>query len=243
MTTRAKLLYLIWYWRCSWLRLLFAPVHRLFEKRDPSYEGIVITGLLLSPEMKAVFEARTREALEIIKTRDPRRFRRIQREVWRIVSMSDSLGSYNRAWRQCNVDFHAFDFSTPEQALHRYCCLLVHEATHGHFDTKYISYKAERRERIERLCVKEEERFARRAFPDTWQQCFRPFDVTDWNFSWHATRLEKRARRWRRLKEMWQMRTEVPSQTAAPVQGEPGNSHIANPESPPAPSIRADGSP
>lgn len=222
MNRRVRLLFWIGYLSRFWIKLLVAPVLRFIDRqaKDPTYDGIRIVGLLLDPEMQSNFVARTSEALALIKARDPRRFRRIKREIRSIVSMSLSPGSYTRPWRQCNIDFRHFDFaSNPESALQSYCCVLVHEATHGHLYSRYINYDEKSRERIERLCRKEEGHFARRAFPDTWNQWFHPFDPADWHSSWHASRREKRARAWKKLKEIWQHRNGASVPAPAPAEG------------------------
>jgi hypothetical protein len=55
------------------------------------------------------FRSDTLAALELIKSADPRRYRRLQREVRFITNFEriEQLGfaSYNRSWRNCQVDY------------------------------------------------------------------------------------------------------------------------------------------
>jgi hypothetical protein len=196
---------LLYYFGCltrwPFLQLVFAPLElitrRLFT--EEIFEGIRIVGMYPNPQHRSAFVARTREALALIKLHDPRRFRRIQREVAAIDdSCLTSPGRYRRLLRECSVNMRRLDFaSNAELTLRRYCCLLIHESTHGRFYSRYIHYRGDWRERIERLCRKEEERFARRAFPDSWREIVEEFDPSKWHFSWHASRREKLIRNWR----------------------------------------------
>jgi hypothetical protein len=200
---RAKLHFLLWYIRRYWFQLLVLPLARAMNAllAKPVHEGIGIMVVLPNSSNGSLFVVRTIKALELIKTRDPRRFRRIKREFRIITDMCPTgCGGYNRPLRECWVDLASFDFANqPDLSLERYCCLLVHEATHGHCYSHYIPYDRNLRERIERLCRREEERFARRAFPETCQELIREFDPADWHFSWYASAWAKFVRRWRKF--------------------------------------------
>jgi hypothetical protein len=104
-------------------------------------------------------------ALQIIKIKDPRRFRRVCQYIKGIVAIP--LGHIQAGYDQ-NLQVCAVRFQPPpsKEKLSNwaawYAPILVHEATHGLVHARGIPYDEEHRERIERLCYKEENRFLRR---------------------------------------------------------------------------------
>lgn len=104
--------------------------------------------------------ATIRQALELIQNRQPVRFNRILRDVRRIV-VADILGA--EFWphmRACALSVELLGSGSLTVAL-----ALVHEATHARLHAARIPYDANSRERIERICVRQEVIFAQQ-FPD-----------------------------------------------------------------------------
>jgi len=196
-----RLRYRLWYWSRYWLGLLAAPVLRggywLMKKDSSSFEGIWIVDSSIRGRDRAGFNTDTVAALDLIQRVDPRRFARIQREIEFIVH-SESLGSrgtYKRAERTCYIDYSRFEFSdNTEWNLWLYASTLVHEATHGAIDSRFVGYTPRLRARIERLCHTEQQRFVRLAdTPErSWSDSLLgPFDETRWHASWYRTRRQK----------------------------------------------------
>jgi hypothetical protein len=138
--------------------------------------------------------ARIREALELIRTRTPRRYRRIRRDVRRLVIIAAGGAEYwprvdGMALTRAELTNH----STEEVAF-----TIVHEATHARLWRMGIPYARALRDRIERLCVREEVVFAQ-TLPDAdrWiAEIQRPLATPWWTDD--AIR-ERRSSAWREL--------------------------------------------
>lgn len=126
-----------------------------------SYGGITICSFTLSQVSGREFLGRTIDALQLVERTDPRRFRRIQRQIRFIVHAElDSGACYRRFGRSCDVDFTRYDFvKDHDWYLYCYASTLVHEATHGAVYSGFVSYTKRNRLRIEKLCHTEERRF------------------------------------------------------------------------------------
>jgi hypothetical protein len=104
-------------------------------------------------------------ALEIVRRKDPRRFRRICRYVKGVVALpiGHAQAGYIEQLQVCAVRFQP---PSSKEKLPKwgawYALMLVHEATHGLLYARGIPYDEKHRERIERLCFKEENRFLKR---------------------------------------------------------------------------------
>lgn len=102
--------------------------------------------------------AKMRGALDLIERTEPRRMRRIRTDVHRIVLIAAGPPEY---WPG------AKGFALPVRSVveldeARLALLLVHEATHARLWNAGIRYRPSLRARIEKLCVNEEEAFARK---------------------------------------------------------------------------------
>lgn len=90
------------------------------------------------------------------------------------------------------MDFGRFKFAEyPDYSLRAYACSLVHEATHGAIRARNIAYTQANRIRIERLCHKEEWRFAQRlndGETDWAKLLVGDFDETGWHLYWYGSR-------------------------------------------------------
>jgi hypothetical protein len=185
-----------------WLPLKIIVIFHLQRKAVVTeYKGIRIKNL--NPDFKGdlAFSDCTKEALEMIELYDPRRFRRLQREVRTITNIEgNSIAAYRRTRRECEVNF-SWLCEASDEGIHPerrgtdsykwylgyYAAVLVHEATHGQVHSFGIPYIRETRVRIERLCHTEEMRFAAKLPQDTYDfanDLIEPFDDTYYHTYW-----------------------------------------------------------
>jgi hypothetical protein len=140
--------------------------------------------------------ARIHEALELIRARTPRRYGRVRRDVRRLVIIAAGGAEY---WPQVDGMALTRDELT-SQSIEEVAFTIVHEATHARFWKMGIPYAHTCRERIERLCVREEVAFAQ-TLPDAdwWvAEVQRPLATPWWTDD--AIR-ERRSSAWRELKK------------------------------------------
>jgi hypothetical protein len=102
-------------------------------------------------------------ALTLIATSDPRRFKRVEREIRTIVNQPVlSAGQYFRPMRVCCVDIRCLYDSDPEIVIKLLASLLIHEATHGALFSANILRTRRNHSRVEMLCSVESKRFLAR---------------------------------------------------------------------------------
>lgn len=139
-----------------------SPVHRAFERtviaasRYRVLHGIPV-GLFRPRETEGIW-GKVGEALDLLETTDPRRHRRVARDLKRIVVMRHTKPLLLERSATCVLGQELVE--TKSSAL--IAAVLVHEATHARVQAHGISYRPETRDRIEALCVREEIAFARR---------------------------------------------------------------------------------
>jgi hypothetical protein len=106
---------------------------------------------------------RVSEALQLIKTYDPLRYKRVLRELERIwvCVLIGKVACYVASCRSCDVDRRFVLSYSPEQLA----SVIVHEATHGVLHRRHIGYSEALRERVEKVCVRQELAFVRK-LPD-----------------------------------------------------------------------------
>jgi hypothetical protein len=98
------------------------------------------------------------DALRLIAGTDPNRYRRIRRDVDRLLFTSASGGRYLPRLRTCCISIdYAMRKSTLDLAM-----MIVHEATHARLWTLGCRYEEGEREQVERTCVNAEVAFASR---------------------------------------------------------------------------------
>jgi hypothetical protein len=144
------------------------------------------------------------EAMKLVERTDPRRFDRVKQRIkWIVNKRLFRAGAiYGHATRTCFIDFHRVCDWDSQWAVGWCALLLVHEATHGLIHDRGVPYTRRLRSRVERLCVKEEQRFVARlakSQPETagWLKC--EFNEAGWAPSWNATRVEKLAWLWAQI--------------------------------------------
>ena len=181
----------------SWLRRRYTAWRESFVYRSEVRGhhgpiGIVHTSLR---EDSADFVAIAEKALLLIGSAHPRGYRRIKRELRYIANIPIlSLGMYDPPVRACKIDFELFKRYVINQndswTVAYFACILIHEATHGHLHSRGVPYDVNTRIRVERLCVREEERFAARLRSDAYDSrtLVQPFDESHWEDSWNRTR-------------------------------------------------------
>jgi len=103
---------------------------------------------------------RVKEALNLIKQYDFIIYERLLRDIERILvtSLFEANGSFNFRLKMCNLDFQFVSASSPDAIA----STIVHEATHARLFARGFGYPEELRYRIERICMRQQLRFARR---------------------------------------------------------------------------------
>lgn len=145
-----------------------------FVKGDPEFQRVMLA------------------AFQLIKDTDPRRFARVNRQLKWVVRNPRAIGQYHHYVQSCTIDFYkpetdaAFPFYVAW-----YASQLIRAATRGLLASRDISYSAESRERYERLCLAEQNRFARRfasTQPEVAAYIHKKFDEAAWREIWKQSR-------------------------------------------------------
>lgn len=158
------------------------------------YEGIKICELANSSSSeKKQHLGYIIQALDLIKTHDTRRFRRIQNRIQYIVNrLCLGSGEYRYWLKACIVDLTKFDFEVNEpHYIVQLACTLIHEATHGEIDARNITYNKQSFLRIERICHHEEQRFLARIKHEADDY---DFDKTWWEDYWQLNSWQRIAK-------------------------------------------------
>lgn len=157
------------------------------------YKTIALADANSDPLDDEMFLAVAQEALALVEREDPRRFRRIQREIPLIVNVELTSGAaYNRQGRFCEVDFSRYLLEPNGEGREWYvACFastVVHEATHGCLESLGFPYTKRTRVQIERICNAEEKRFATRLKSDQYdfaKDLVPNFNEDDWHTHWN----------------------------------------------------------
>jgi hypothetical protein len=103
---------------------------------------------------------RVEEALRLIKTYDPRRYRRLLSDLERIwvVPITGGIAHFNSSIWACVLDprFISSEMKTSEE----FAAAIVHEATHARLWRCGFRYSEEVRSRVEAICFRRERAFA-----------------------------------------------------------------------------------
>jgi len=172
------------------------------------YGRIAVTDISEGKNRFPSFAESTIDALRLIETVDPRRFRVVERELAFIVNKELlSGGQYYRPLRSCSCDFSRYQFDKQHEQyewwLAYHAGLIVHEATHGRLMSLYFPYTKKTRLQIERICHAEQRRFVAQLPSERYdfaRDLVGPFDETCWHPSWNRTRwqyLKAMMRRWK----------------------------------------------
>jgi hypothetical protein len=144
-------------------RMMLRGMERRLRSTDEAHriDGIALVDYgryRYTPYFRQTFAA----ALGLIKLKDPRRFRRVCRYVKGIVALPTGYvrAGYVEQLQVCTVRFEPPPSKDNlAQWAAWWASMVVHEATHGLVYARGIPYDERYRERIERLCIKEEHRF------------------------------------------------------------------------------------
>jgi hypothetical protein len=98
------------------------------------------------------------EALQLIKSCDPYRYRRVLREIERIWAhpLPWEWAIWLPALKRCVVDPRFVLSASPSLIA----SAIVHEATHAAMDQRHIGYSEQLRDRVEKVCMRQELAFA-----------------------------------------------------------------------------------
>ena len=183
------------------------------------YAGVRICAINVNSKTNAdAFANHVEKALEMIRTVDPRRFRRVTNELRFIINneLWGSTGCYVRGIRACIIDYGRYDFTQDEQwYLVELARLIVHEATHGHLRSRGIPQSKKYRIRVERVCRAEENRFSRRlgGVVDDHYVEFRP---DFWNAYYRASWVTRMLRSLKRIREEYKKRKSISAGDSSP---------------------------
>lgn len=132
--------------------------------RKRVYEGLPIL-VLGKPGTRRASALKIEAALQLIARVAPFRWKRMRRDVKRIwaVPLASNLGEWWPGRRFCLLDDRYVE--DPAVTPSQLAATIIHEATHACIDHAGISYDADRRVKIEGVCLRAEIRFARR-LPD-----------------------------------------------------------------------------
>jgi len=147
-------------------------------------------------------------AMKLVERTDALRFARIKRRIKWIINapLFRVGGQYDHVIQACKIDFDPSVGENNRSLAIGWCAsLLVHESTHGLLRGRGIPYSRRLRCRVERRCVKEEQRFVVRlavSEPELarWLTC--EFDESNWGPSWNATWSEKFAWAWAEVRKV-----------------------------------------
>ena len=145
-----------------------------------------------------------RYALNLIHDLDQKRYKRVKTEIIWIVNTNlipSFSGEYNRRTKSCLINF---DNYTDDQILVSgyYAGIIVHEATHGLLCSRGIRYNKNTRERIERICTCEQNRFYQkmeREYPEYDGLLCQEFDTKNWEYSWDKSKWKDAYQTYKRI--------------------------------------------
>lgn len=174
-----------------------ALLNRYLLRLQRSCEVARFDGIILADAQDStLFRSAVPAALQLIKDLDSRRYRRLQRHIKWIVNcpLPYGGGQYHYPTRTCRLDFEKTAYEAdPEYITAATASTLVHEATHGVLRARAIGYSRQLRSRVERCCVREQNRFLARlssSHPDIAQFLHREFSESHWHRYWTATRIQ-----------------------------------------------------
>jgi hypothetical protein len=170
------------------------PVQWLMERmrlilwsRQPSSEcfGIRLIDANQDATDDSRFFALTREALDLIRRRDSRRFRRVCHFIRYIINEE----SLTEAHYCATVGAAVLDFNRMEQMIPKFEALrvflastLIHESTHGLIQARGVTRRHSIR--VERLCWREESRFLGKFDLKLREQHEKLFSPEGWKTHW-----------------------------------------------------------
>lgn len=116
------------------------------------------------PGTRSQFVTAIGMALDLIREYDPMRFRRVRRELHKIVNVRAVFGcDYMWPLKLCAVNFHLYGAEPDHELRIKYLAsALIHKATVGHLYSVGVLRKRTNLRRFDALCCREAQRFLRR---------------------------------------------------------------------------------
>ena len=174
-----------------------------------NYGGIQLSDTATKAKHSDEFVIFTIQALRLIERTDPRRFSVVQQELRYISNIPQLSGaSFRRSTRECAIDFLRYQSPRNEPGyewyLAQYACIIIHESTHGRIYRFGIPYNDKTWLRVERLCHKEAQRFARHLLSDEYNfsTLLPKFDPTWWRNYRALTKLDRTRQLLARFREV-----------------------------------------
>lgn len=158
--------------------------------------GIKLADMSRNETDGSAFVEKTKQALDLIRDLDPKRFARVQIHIDYICNAELYSGGRYCPGNVCQLDFGRWDFAQhPDWSLYMYSSAIVHEATHGLLRAKGFKRTRRNWKQLERICRSEENRFLSRIDSPWGEQLRKPFDSADWDFGPWLTRAMRLFRR------------------------------------------------
>jgi hypothetical protein len=194
------------------IRRMMSPVNaRTYRKcRVAEHDGICIADVSLRKDLKPVFASYINQALDLVAAKDPRRYRRIRKNIQFIVhkELVRAFAICRPCEQACFIDLgHTVDRErTKKVSVFLVATSLVHEATHAEIFRRGVAWNRKNAPRMERICVAEETRFAGRVNA-TYHAAFKKVfsDMSRWDGIWKE---HYRMTAWQRVAALWRRRSE-----------------------------------
>lgn len=167
------------------LNLLAATLLRFYPRNTVSGIRVIFT----DPNVeRGTCLSRLSDGLRTLESIDPRRYRGVHRFVAHIVVWPGHFTAYDSLGGIQLASWYLLAISDLQLAS-----ALVHEATHLRIAGRGIEYRARNRERIERLCVKEQAAFLRQVSPghELAADIERALSIPWWTEEMHAADMER----------------------------------------------------
>jgi hypothetical protein len=191
--------------RVRWLRGLWQRCYLWFLRKRAfgEIDGVCVSDFSAAFQPPKEFFDLIKESMDLIRSVDSRRYRRICSHLAFIVNTElISAATYDDNLRVCSLDYNKqFTSGDKTRDLHFCAMTLIHEATHALLFRKNIPYDEHTRERIERLCHTEEIRFGRKISAELESLSAYNAEYLDWY--WTVDPKTRRAALWGRIREAY----------------------------------------
>jgi hypothetical protein len=141
---------------------MLESIRRVFEwilirfSRNTHIDGLWVGAF--EGKRDAELSEKVGQALRLIKAYDPRRYARVLKGLDRVLVglIPGNIAQFRTDTRTCEIDAR-FVFSYSPEKL---ATVIVHESTHGKLRQLNIGYSEAMRDRVEKVCVRQEFAFA-----------------------------------------------------------------------------------
>lgn len=130
----------------------------IWQSLSQNFDGLWLGAFTEKTQAETVL-GKLREALELLKTCDPYRYKRVLAQFDKILAHAmPARGRFVPALRRCVLD----DTFVATGRIDEIAATIVHEATHGELLRRGVGYNQAIRGRVEAICVRQELAFAAR---------------------------------------------------------------------------------